>query len=829
MTGFSLDRIASDVRHTTDPVPSGVQVRSSSQILSFVCAALFAACTSDTSGGPTGNTELNLDIVNPGGTSGELGFSVDRVDYRITCAGNPPGGYPIPDADTSGTDYNYSDSVDISGAFEVVDTRVPPVWQAVMDLPPGNCTVTLSVYEQDEIVCVGSQTLAINEDATTKYDIVLVCSLSIDTPDGMADVDGTFEFITGNVCPKLYVLNSIQSYADLLLGRAAIQYRAKDPDNSCGNNCDPQTCDFSNPPVCTPSPYNPNDPLCNPLAGGDPNSAACLADGAGLVCTVAAWPSASNPGGPLTGPPGGTFISPADGVTPVGPVLPVNLNTASGIPGIILPGLGGPAGTNAENSPAYPPLPNVNGSLPPLVYECDTLQPGPTYITVTCSDGDADCDQLKQIIVVCGVGDFCIDDPVICSGSGECFTNGLCDNSCDPSRVPPCERCPGRDLPRAPGTLCSEGGGNVCDGAGACVECLDAQNTGFPVSNPSCDSTPADCASPSLCSGNVCQPRPTAPDGTPCSNGVCSAGACVFDPVDPCQDTPFSECQGYITVMCGNSITADVSILGYWLISDPGPIIANQPFDVFLSGVATFDQSFLDAAQGAIPGGVTNALVVDARATVQTRGDGATGPNVTLEADLPSYECRLDDTGPGAQQVCNPNNDLASIPGLRGNTNCVPTGSFNPCGRIVELPISYDCVPGGECDALGKSSQCAANGFCVNDDLFLQLNYTTATYTAGDGVSPGQTTALFGWYDNPADATQFIGTPAIDPDGTFNVQQPVYTGVSGPIGFAVNAGGLAIQLDCVQGVFEGDLGAGFPQDASPTPDSLLRAFPVQVP
>ncbi len=179
----------------------------------LLSVALVAACTSDTSEGVTGNTELNLDIVNPGGTSGELGFTVDRVDYRITCAGNTPGSYPIPDADTSGTDYNYSDSVDISGAFEVVDTRVPPVWQAVMDLPPGNCTVTLSVYEQDEIVCVGSQTLAINEDATTKYDIVLVCSLSIDTPDGMADIDGSFEFITGNLCPKLYVLNAIPSFA----------------------------------------------------------------------------------------------------------------------------------------------------------------------------------------------------------------------------------------------------------------------------------------------------------------------------------------------------------------------------------------------------------------------------------------------------------------------------------------------------------------------------------------------------------------------------------------------------------------------------------------
>ena len=293
-------------------------------LIAVVCTALVAACAVEANGPSAGNTELNLDIVNPGGTSGELGFSIDRVDYRITCAGNPTGTYPVPAADTTGTDYAYDDSVDISGAFEVVDTRTPPVWQAVMDLPPGDCTITLSVYEDDEVVCVGSQTLEILEDATTKYDIVLVCSLSVDLPDGMADVDGTFEFITGNLCPKLYVLNAIPSRADPVINTIEVQYRAKDPDNSCGSNCDPQSCTDDNPPVCFPYPSNINDSFCNPALGGDPNDPNCLSgERAGLVCTLVAVPLA-------TGVPGGTFLSPSDGVTPVGPVLPVNLNTASG-------------------------------------------------------------------------------------------------------------------------------------------------------------------------------------------------------------------------------------------------------------------------------------------------------------------------------------------------------------------------------------------------------------------------------------------------------------------------------------------------------------------
>ena len=433
--------------------------------IAVLCTALVAACAVDAHGPAAGNTELNLDIVNPGGTSGELGFSIDRVDYRITCAGNPAGSYPIPDADTSGNLYNYDDSVDISGAFEVVDTRVPPVWQAVMDLPPGDCTITLSVYEDDEIVCVGTQTLAILEDGTTKYDIVLVCSLSIDLPDGMADVDGTFEFITGNLCPKLYVVNAIE--VDVCpnpqtgFQTKELQYRAKDPDNTCGNNCDPQSCTGDNPPVCTPYPSNINDPACNPHFGGDPNSVDCQTGVyAGLVCTIAAIPTA-------TGIPGGTFISPADGVTLVGPVLPVNLNLASGVPGIILPGLGGPAGTNAANSPAYPPLPNANGSLPPLVYVCDAAIPGPVTINLDCSDGDAECDQNKQTTVVCGACDFCVADPVDCSASAECLTDGVCDNACDPVAAGNglCDRCPAKDNPAADGTPCTGGvcNGGVCD------------------------------------------------------------------------------------------------------------------------------------------------------------------------------------------------------------------------------------------------------------------------------------------------------------------------------------------------------------------------------
>ena len=816
------------------------------RLLALLCIGLAVACTTGTDGGTAGNTELNLDIMNPGGTSGELGFSVDRVDYRITCAGNPPGSYPIPDADTSGTDYNYNDSVDISGAFEVVDTRVPPVWQAVMDLPPGDCTVTLSVYEDDEIVCVGSQTLVIAEDATTKYDIVLVCSLSIDTPDGMADIDGTFEFITGNLCPKLYVLNAIPStiVQDSSNPNAAteIQYRAKDPDNTCGNNCDPQVCDFSNPPVCTPSAYNPNDPLCNPAAGGDHNSAACLADGQGLVCTVAGWPSASNPTGPASGPPGGTFISPADGVTPVGPVLPVNLNTAAGIPGIVLPGLGGPAGTNAANSPAYPPLPNVNGSLPALIYQCDITQPGDTYITVSCSDGDADCDQAKALTLACPGENFCISQPADCSASNECLTDGVCNALCDPadlaSCTPPDTRCPGQDDNQPAGTDCAFNSGNVCDGNGACVQCLLAENEGrclvaggflgdvctsntdCPVTgtgggiclptNGDCDITPIDCQVPSRCSGgSTCTGRTQAPVGAPCSNGECdSNGVCQFVPVDP----PLQSAD--ITVGCTNNVTADISILPFILDVDPNAIVAGAgPVPTTFAGTAEFSEVFLDAAQGAVPGGVTAADLVNLVATVQIRTGGTLNSTVALtNAPLPTT-CLIGGT------ACNPANDGASVPGSQPNTDCVPTGTFNPCQALVSIPTSTDCAPGGVCDGLGKlASQCSTNGFCVTGGLPLPLASQSTTLTpAATGI------VNFGFADQGTGAT-------VQPNGTYLLPAAVFTAPQALNEIKVNASGLSVALVCTMAVDAGGpQGVGVPDLASPTPTGNLNTFNIQVP
>jgi hypothetical protein len=254
---------------------------------------------------------------------------------------------------------------------------------------------------------------------------------------------------------------------------------------------------------------------------------------------------------------------------------------------------------------------------------------------------------------------------------------------------------------------------------------------------------------------------------------------------------------------------------------DPGLMAGGSPFTATLGGVALFSEAFLDAAQGAVVGGVREAGLVDITATVQTRGAGATGADVPMTAgsDL-DYTCWIQ---LGASRTpCDPANDLPSIPGSRGNTDCLGIAQ-DPCLRIITVPTSDDCAAGGECEMLGKSGQCSSNGFCVTGGLPLPLDEAVGSYTAGASGS----TALFGWFDDPAGDVPTIGTPAVNVDGTWNLGQATYTGVAGPIGLAVFAG-LNVQLECIMGVDAGDpdYGVGVPDQANPTPDELLISFDV---
>jgi hypothetical protein len=321
-----------------------------------------------------------------------------------------------------------------------------------------------------------------------------------------------------------------------------------------------------------------------------------------------------------------------------------------------------------------------------------------------------------------------------------------------------------------------------------------------------------------------------APDGTQCDggNGICQSGDCQILN-GPCTGTPGSGlpddpelCTKTILVALVNNISPGwIRALPYRLTVVPGsPIVANQSFTASVGGAVVFPEGGLDVLEGTISGGVQKIGIVDLVATVQPRGGGATGADVALGLDstIP-FECFLDHTGPGAQRACDPTHDLASVPGVRGNTDCFPVFTRNSCLRIVELPTSTDCAPGGLCDSLGKfEQQCLANGFCVTGDTELPLETVATTYTAGDGVTPGQTEALFGLADDPP-PPRAVGVPPIDPDGTWNMLPGIpYTGVAGELGMALYLEGLNTAFEGVMAVeSDGPYGVGVEGDYSPTP------------
>jgi hypothetical protein len=82
----------------------------------------------------------------------------------------------------------------------------------------------------------------------------------------------------------------------------------------------------------------------------------------------------------------------------------------------------------------------------------------------------------------------------------------------------------------------------------------------------------------------------------------------------------------------------------------------------------------------------------------------------------------------------------------------------------------------------------------------------------------------FGWDDASTGAT-------LDVDGTWALPAAVFSAPTGPNGLRVNADGLSVALECTMGVSSSDpvYGVGVAGKSSPTPDTLLVSFPIQVP
>ena len=265
------------------------------------------------------------------------------------------------------------------------------------------------------------------------------------------------------------------------------------------------------------------------------------------------------------------------------------------------------------------------------------------------------------------------------------------------------------------------------------------------------------------------------------------------------------------------------SSAGGWaweLTVDPNEILSDKLFAADLKGKAILDENFLGQGQDLIPGGFRDMLLADFQATVRVR-EGASGNPVVLTPESIPYECRMG----GA--ACDPRNDLAPT-GIQANSDCQPQSKSNPCGRLVPIPTSEDCDPGGVCDELGHrgdGSQCAKNGFCVTGPVEVPLTGEPGAYTADPSGS-----VQFG-FDDTLDTGFIILEEGGCNDGTWYSEVPSLDDPIGPNGMRGVAGGAPMALEFVMGEpsrLDDGIDSCDPR-ASPTPSSNLIKFPIQAP
>ena len=95
----------------------------------------------------------------------------------------------------------------LNGEFNVDDSQDPPVWSAIMDLPLGDCSITLTAFDDaGELLCEGSADFTVLLDETVDVNVVLTCPVGGDDPLGTVDIAATFETVGGNNCPRLHFL-----------------------------------------------------------------------------------------------------------------------------------------------------------------------------------------------------------------------------------------------------------------------------------------------------------------------------------------------------------------------------------------------------------------------------------------------------------------------------------------------------------------------------------------------------------------------------------------------------------------------------------------------
>jgi hypothetical protein len=315
-------------------------------------------------------------------------------------------------------------------------------------------------------------------------------------------------------------------------------------------------------------------------------------------------------------------------------------------------------------------------------------------------------------------------------------------------------------------------------------------------------------------------------------------------------------------VGCTTSGSTEVSILPFELTAEPGPLVSGAAVSVDYTGLALLEKSpFLDAALGLFPG-LTHVSLTALNATVQVRA-GLTGPDVVLNADpsslvvecsISAAPCTVDTDCPGVMfgEFCGAFADLPVTWFCDNNSTNIGDGSVDPgggqgiCNNVNRLcttdadcggtPGTCDpncddaCLTGGVCDVLGgvALTQCLANGYCLIGDLPLPLNTVIgAAYTADvvPSSAAGVGAVKIGWWGH-------LVLP-VQGDGTYDM--PVGTVQLTPvpeIAIQVIAGPALVPIQCwMAEASDGPNGTIPPVvgDASPTPDSSLIPFNIQLP
>ena len=733
------------------------------------------------------------------------------------------------------------------------------IWQGFEDLPPGPCNMQMRARDNDgEVICTTDEGFFVTADATIKVNLILMCKSSFQAPVGSADFDATFSFNVGNFCPDQFVLNCTDSNPDpapLLpppnpeIAATTCEVRFRDGDSTCGNNCDPQECTPSAQGLtCKPGPDPGVSTTITCTAGTVPETGLldCEGDGApDASCTI-------------KGDTLGVLPEFFDGVIPGTPIACASAaDCEKAVPG--LPGI-----ECVDNECDFSNTnPRLNTSF---VVAC--APPGPPFfgtpgVTVTCTavttDGDNDCDKTKTVQVECPGLSPCTTfggDAACQAAAGTVCVSSTCNEGtcdgltatacCDDANAPDGTDCSAEQPPLASCTggvcgsdscssdiQCDDGNdctANTCNvGTGLCESTLVAGGTSCNGGAGACDGagacvdncSGADCSDGNDCTQDVCTSvggptcsNPFEPNGTACdagggNTGACDgAGACVFIPtVDP---PPVSL---VMTTGCSNNVTGDVSILDFNMDVDAGTLGPGLVFSADLDGTAAFVETFLDAAQAVVPGGVRSAQVIDVAASIAVRS-GATGPDVELGADFSVLDNRCTLTGASCTGVTDPpsGGDCLQIPSVVNNcaqgfadvpvTEGIPLSAGGCTQPALGTPVpDCDCAGCENQDPVGcrpgdpdvpctKGDQCNTNGFCVAGDLKLELTANKGNYTAGASGD----TILFGWYDGL--------TPPVAP-GLLSLPAAVFATPPSPLGVRVSAGGLFVALQCLMAVDSG--------------------------